>query len=174
MLLWQDCWAGESYFCHILQYSRQRKCHKLKFSVLVWLRWSFGLVAWRGHCYKKKDIFRRGSFFSYRHQRALLIVLFLLGLLCHSWQAVCSSPTTKQFFKQRWSTNVTPLSHTHTHAGTHTNPRQSSCLHSMLHDITTRGFDPVSWLGGCCRIADQVQRSQTCAKRWHQHVQRSR
>lgn len=65
-----------------------------------------------------------------------------------------------------------PLTQTHTltHTPTH---HQSTCLHFLLHDITRQGFDPTSRLVGRGRIADQVQRSQRCAKRWHQCVELS-
>lgn len=128
MLLWQGCWAGESYFnlfCNILDTgsvtSWNLACWYGYDGVLVLLRVEEDMVS-------KKVTFRKGFFFSYRHQRAFLIVLFLLGLLCHSWQAVCSSPTTKHFFKQHRSTNVTPLSHTRTPAHTPTLASPLVCI----------------------------------------------
>lgn len=53
-------------------------------------------------------------------------------------------------------------------------PATQPCLHSLLHDITKRGQSPASRLAGGRRSADQVQRSQSCAKRWHQRAELNR
>lgn len=69
---------------------------------------------------------------------------------------------------------VQPLpSHTHTHTHTiqmNTHPISPLVCIPCCMTSPHRGQNPTSRLAGHCRIADQVQRSQSCAKRWHQRV----
>ena len=89
---------------------------------------------------------------------------------CHSWQAVWTSPTTVELCKQCCCTHT----HTHTdtdpHTCTRTPPAHFFAFPATWHH-QTGVKNPASRLVGRGGIADQVQRLQSRAKRWHQRVE---